>query len=141
MVTKTIIRLLSTSVHQQLNQKIGLVGSCFDKGQPKDGVQYGPKAFRENGLTQKFDDLHVDYKDYGDLSVKDVLDSQSDYTDANPPAKLPEKLINSKLKNVQLVAGFSKLLSEKVHQCLNDDRICLNIGGDHSLGNYPVTLR
>lgn len=37
------------------------------------------------------------------------------------------------LKNIEHVAGCCKELSDKVHQVLSDGRVCLTLGGDHSI--------
>ncbi|XP_053210081.1 arginase-1-like [Panonychus citri] len=123
----TVPRLQKQRFHssQQSTKRIGLVGGCFDKGQPKEGVELGPKVIRANGLIQRFENHHIDYKDYGDISVKDIEDNQANNQPLEP--------IKGLLKNTTIIANYSKLLSDKVYQCLQEDRISLNLGGDHTL--------
>lgn len=102
------------------NNKIGIVGACFDKGQTKDGVQLGPKALRDADLITTLREAGFDVKDYGDIHTKE-----------SPKSEL---INNLKCKNAHIVAQATYYLRKKVIQCLNDDRLCLTLGGDHSVG-------
>lgn len=100
--------------------KIGIIGVPFGKGQRRNGVHLGPKAIRDAGLVQEIINFNqnVDIKDYGDVPEVDV-----DVT------SLPKNM-----QNYHTVIGTMRNLSHRVNQVLNEDRMCVTLGGDHSLG-------
>uniref|UniRef100_A0A336KHF2 Arginase n=1 Tax=Culicoides sonorensis TaxID=179676 RepID=A0A336KHF2_CULSO len=109
------------SKQQVDRKKVGIIGVPFYKGQPNAGVDLGPKVLRENGklvsvLREQTDLLEV--KDYGDISYEPI------HTNSGV----------RNLKNLPEVAGVNRALSDKVFQILKDGRVCLTLGGDHSIG-------
>ncbi|XP_045699818.1 arginase-1 isoform X2 [Phyllostomus hastatus] len=54
------------------SKSIGIVGAPFSKGQPRGGVEEGPKVLRKAGLLEKLKEQECDVKDYGDLPFADV---------------------------------------------------------------------
>lgn len=105
---------------QRASNRIGIVGACFDKGQTKDGVQLAPKALRNAGLESHLAEAGWEVKDYGDVYTKELPKND----ESNEVA----------CKNAHIVAKATQFLQTKVAQCLRDDRLCLTLGGDHSVG-------
>ncbi|XP_065079361.1 arginase-1 [Ochlerotatus camptorhynchus] len=101
-------------------EKIGIVGVPFEKGQRKKGVGLGPKAIREAGLIDSIQEIShkLDIRDYGDIQ----------YEALNLPGRMA-----TNMKKLEHVASCTKLLSHRVTQVLNDDRLCLTLGGDHAI--------
>ncbi|XP_062552728.1 arginase, hepatic [Armigeres subalbatus] len=100
--------------------KIGIVGVPFEKGQRKKGVGLGPKAIREAGLIDSIQEISnkLDIRDYGDIQ----------YEALNLQGRLA-----TNMKKLEHVASCTKLLSQRVTQVLNEDRLCLTLGGDHAI--------
>ncbi|XP_055595716.1 arginase, hepatic [Uranotaenia lowii] len=101
-------------------EKIGIVGVPFEKGQRKKGVGLGPKAIREAGLIDSIQEISskLDIRDFGDIRYE-ALDL------AGRGA--------SNMKKLEHVASCTKLLSQRVAQVLQEDRLCLTLGGDHAI--------
>jgi arginase len=100
---------------------IGIIGVPFDKGAGKQGVIHGPKVLREAGLIDEIRAIseNIDVKDYGDVHY-DLKTSNG-------------RKINN-LKELKHVAACSKALADKVGEIMNDNRMSVAIGGDHSIG-------
>ncbi|GJQ84107.1 hypothetical protein Trydic_g12081 [Trypoxylus dichotomus] len=100
--------------------KIGILDVPFEKGQDKSGVAKGPKRLREAGLLEKLTECcgNVDVKDYGEVTYKN---SCKDVQVTN-------------MKHYDHVISCSKELSNKVEHIVREGRICLTLGGDHSIG-------
>lgn len=107
--------------------KVGIIGVPFSKGQKRSGVAHGPKFIRDAGLLSEIKDFNenVDIKDYGD-----VTESAETLEYAN---KVPKNMVNY---NEFVHTSFR--LSEKVQEILKDGRLCMALGGDHSIafGNF-----
>ncbi|XP_058820906.1 arginase, hepatic-like [Topomyia yanbarensis] len=101
-------------------EKIGIVGVPFEKGQRKQGVGLGPKAIREAGLIDSIQEIshRLNIRDYGDIHYE-ALNLSGRQT------------VNMRM--LEHVASCTKHLSEKVVQVLNDDRLCVTLGGDHAI--------
>lgn len=112
-------RLYST---QPVTTKIGLLGVPYNGGtSTNDGSELGPKLIRQSGLVKEIEEFNenVDIKDFGDLPVND---SPSEF--------------KSSPKNMLNYSGFiplMKSLSEKVQEVRAEKRICITLGGDHSI--------
>lgn len=116
-------RLFST---QSVKTKIGLLGVPYNSGTATNFADkidiLGPKLIRQNGgLIEEIEEFNenVDIKDFGDLPIND----------AQSELKLSPK-------NMENYGGFMplmKLLSEKVQEIRAENRICITLGGDHSL--------
>lgn len=96
---------------------IGLIGAPFSKGQPRGGVEEGPKSLRDAGLIDKLKEQDCDVKDYGDLHFVDV---ENDEPFQN-------------VKNPRTVGQANEKLAKTVTEVKKSGRICLTVGGDHSL--------
>ncbi|XP_052563992.1 arginase, hepatic [Culex pipiens pallens] len=101
-------------------EKIGIVGVPFEKGQRKKGVGLGPKAIREAGLIDSIQEISnkLDIRDYGDIR----------YEALNLQGRLA-----ANMKKLEHVASCTRFLSERVTQVLNEERLCLTLGGDHAI--------
>lgn len=100
-------------------EKVGIIGVPFGKGQRRGGVQHGPKAIRDAGLIQEIHSFNqnVDVKDYGDIPEVDV-----------ELKSMPKNMLN-----YATAMGTMRNLSHRVCEILNEDRICLTLGGDHTI--------
>lgn len=110
-------RGLSTTAY---SQKIGIIGVPFGKGQRRSGADLGPKAIRDAGLIQEILDFNqnVDIKDYGDV----------------PEVDAEIVAVPKNMHNYQTVMGTMRNLSKRVTEVLNEGRMCLTLGGDHTVG-------
>ncbi|XP_077994491.1 arginase, hepatic-like [Glandiceps talaboti] len=118
----SFIKLNSKIFHQQpiqrtLFQDVGIIGLPFCKGQPKPGVINGPNVIRKGGLIDKIQHPQRNIKDYGDL----VFDQIND-----PP-------FMGKVKNPRYVGTANRKISEAVSEVIRDQRMCINLGGDHAV--------
>ena len=116
----SFIRTLSST------KQIGIIGVPFGKGAGKSGAENGPKALRESGLIDEIKSisLSIDVKDYGDVRY--------DLTKSNG------RKINN-LKELEHVAACNKALADKVEKIMNDNRMPIAIGGDHSMAIGSIT--
>lgn len=105
-------------------KKVGLLGVPFNRGVKEPGIigtELAPKAIRNGGLVKEitgFNEL-VDLKDFGDLTI----DSN------NVKQSAPVNMHNFN-------TGFQSTmqrLSDKVQEIRKEKRICITIGGDHSI--------
>ncbi|XP_074600242.1 arginase [Brevipalpus obovatus] len=115
-------RSVLQTISRSLTNKVGLIGACFDKGQHRDGTQYGPRSFRDAGLISFLNTFNFDVKDYGDLWT------QQDQNESNKSSTI------GSCKNSRIVNEANVKLKNCVIKCLQDERICITLGGDHSLG-------
>lgn len=96
---------------------VGIVGVPFYGGQPKGGVDLGPKALRDAGLSKGLKDLGWKVKDHADVSI-------------------PEKDTNDvmeRVKNPKWVGSTNKALSAVVADICKENQFPLVLGGDHSI--------
>nr|KAF6461398.1 arginase 1 [Molossus molossus] len=98
-------------------KSIGIIGAPFSKGQPRGGVEEGPKVLRKAGLLEKLKEQECDVKDYGDLPFADV------------PNDSPFQIV----KNPRSVGKANEQLAGVVADVKKNGRISLVLGGDHSL--------
>ncbi|XP_066138595.1 arginase, hepatic [Euwallacea fornicatus] len=125
MQTKLIrgFELLKRKLHTNDSSiKVGILGVPFDKGQAKKGVANGPSVIRQMGLIERLEEIEnkLDVKDYGDISYK------------IPPDLKNENIPN--MKEYAHIASCNYEVSKTVKSILSRGRICVTLGGDHSLG-------
>lgn len=120
MFSKKLLFLLKAPTRQFCSKRIGIIGVPFSKGQTKPGVSLGPKAIRAGGLIDEIKSISdkFDVKDFGDITYEKIISSK-------PPVNM---------KQFDEVAGCNKSLSKKIGEILNDNRMCITLGGDHSIG-------
>ncbi|XP_023329870.1 arginase-2, mitochondrial isoform X2 [Eurytemora carolleeae] len=92
--------------------RVGILGACFDQGQPHQGVGEAPNLIREAGLISKLKEKGFEVIDHGDIS---------------------RPRVDGKRKQKD-VLDFNRVVSEKVEKILGQDSFCLTLGGDHSIG-------
>ncbi|XP_036622472.1 arginase-1 [Trichosurus vulpecula] len=98
-------------------KSVGIIGAPFSKGQPRGGVEEGPAALRNAGLTEKLKEQECDVKDYGNLVFADV------------PNDTPFQIV----KNPRTVGKANEHLAGVVAEVKKNGRTSLVLGGDHSL--------
>lgn len=105
---------------------VGIIGVPFDKGAGKRGTTQGPKALRDAGLIDELKAIspNIDVKDYGDVHYELM--------------KANGRKIHN-LKELEHVAACNKALADKVEEIVNDNRMPITLGGDHSLGIGSIT--
>jgi arginase len=113
-------------------KKIRIVGAPFTFGQPKLGVERGPKVMRDAGLLQ----LLGNVEDFGDVSAEiSPCDhgQESQMTNGS----------HGNTKNMPEVGEVCRRLHEAVYKQLSDDSFVVVLGGDHSLamGSISAVLR
>ncbi|CAK1548289.1 unnamed protein product [Leptosia nina] len=100
-------------------KQVGVIGVPFEKGQKKYGVSVAPAAMRSAGLIEQLREIDgLDVKDYGDIDIPSCHEAAT----VDNMAYLP------------LVSACNRSLSNKMTQVLNDGRLAVTIGGDHSIG-------
>ncbi|XP_059096458.1 arginase-1-like [Tigriopus californicus] len=112
-----VIGQIDDGVHSWKQIRIGIVGAPFHLGQPHQGVEKAPVYIRKTGVAEKLKELGHDVYDFGDLDHDVVEEAMTTYGD------FP-------INNME----YNKRLSERVKSILQENRFCLTIGGDHSIG-------
>jgi len=91
--------------------KIGVIGAPLKIGQPHQGVSKSPDLLRNCGAFQQLQSLGHEITDFGNVA--------SDQDEARNPEQVLE---------------FNRKLSELVERVLNEDKLCITLGGDHAIG-------
>lgn len=99
-------------------RNIGIIGVPIDLGAGRRGVDMGPSAIRIADLERRLEELGHKVEDYGDLDVM-----------------IPEtqKVGTGKLRYKQPILAACRDLMKGVEKCLEDGRMPLVLGGDHSI--------
>lgn len=110
-----LVKSLSTK-----SKAIGILGVPFGKGAGQNGAQNAPKALRDAGLIDEIRNIsaNIDVKDYGDVHYELM--------------KCNGRKIDN-LKQLEHVAACNKALAERVEEIINDNRMYIALGGDHSI--------
>lgn len=112
-------RLYST---ESIKTKIGVIGVPYNRGTSKKvGTELAPNVIRQSDFIKKIHEFHenVDIKDFGDVAVNDI-----------------EQTLESTPKNILNYAGLMpsmKRISEKIQEIRAENRICITLGGDHTI--------
>ncbi|KAK3913244.1 Arginase, hepatic [Frankliniella fusca] len=111
---------------RDVTQKIGILGVPFDKGQTDQGVSAGPGAIRGAGLVEALRSLGHDVQDFGDVSYDSV----------------PDLVGPENMDKYQHVAVCMREVSSLARRIQSEGRICLALGGDHSvtIGTVDATV-
>lgn len=107
-------------------RKATIISAPFSGGQPKGGVDLGPKYILNNGFEKQLEDLGWETQ----------LDSPLKETEFEK-LKSDEKDVHG-LKNVLIVAECNKLVYGSCVQAHQAGRFPVVIGGDHSIGTATV---
>ncbi|GLV39028.1 arginase [Carabus blaptoides fortunei] len=119
MLLRVVRGVCSVFNSHRFYHKVGVIGVPFNKGQRKDGVQMGPSVIRESGLLTEFKELYpnIDIKDYGDVKYE-----------------IEQEIEVPNMRNWTHVAKCNEELSKHVYNIIQAQRVCLTLGGDHSIG-------
>ncbi|GCB60290.1 arginase-2, mitochondrial [Scyliorhinus torazame] len=104
---------------RRLVHSVGIIGAPFSYGQKRRGVEGGPRAIRDAGLTERLSGLGCKVYDYGDLSFTTV------------PNDTP---YNNIVHHPRTVGLANQSLTEAVSRAVGDGHLSIMLGGDHSLG-------
>jgi arginase len=110
------------------HRALGIVGYACDFGGTVAGSKNGPQALRARGLIQAATELDWSVTDYGDVHGGVAH---------NPSVPFSTGEISSKRANEVFSACFE--LNRLVRKILNDTRLPLVLGGDHSLSIGSVS--
>ncbi|XP_056419286.1 arginase-1 isoform X2 [Hyla sarda] len=103
---------------QTYNEKgDGIMESRSNLWQPRGGVEEGPIYIRRSGLIEKLKELEYDVKDFGDLQFPE----------------LPNDEPFENVKNPRTVGQATEKVANAVAEIKKTGRVCLTLGGDHSL--------
>ncbi|XP_067844793.1 arginase-1 [Heptranchias perlo] len=102
---------------RRFNHKVGILGAPLSRGQGKEGVKEGPDALRKAGLLTALQNGGCNLKDYGNLKFEDEQKDELFRT-----VKMP-----------RTVGKANEKLSQAVTKVKADGRVCVILGGDHSL--------
>lgn len=94
-----------------------VIGIPYNFGQPKRGVELGPKRMREAGIIDQLIQLKFPVNDKNDLTFEEFSD---DPTVGN-------------IKRPKCVGRANRKISDAVSSSLRAGHQCLTLGGDHSL--------
>ena len=99
-------------------RNIGVIGVPIDLGAGRRGVDMGPSAIRIADLEKHLEELGHKVTDYGDLDVM-----------------IPEtqKVGTGKLRYKKPILAACRDLMKAVEKCLDEGRMPLVLGGDHSI--------
>jgi arginase len=119
-------------VNSLLNEPytVCVCGVGYRGGQPRPGVEEGPKVIREAGLMPALEGLGWNIEDLGNLEFKTYTPEE------DPPA-------SNGVKNPRSVGGACEKVFQTVYKVGQQGQLALTIGGDHSLaiGTISGTLR
>jgi arginase family enzyme len=115
-------RINSISVRSARHLNVGIVGSPFSGGQRTDGTELAPKYFRKSGLKGHIERLGHKVTDYGDVDFG--------FNKSLPSAEWSDLKMNYSRD----VFSATLKLSAQVQQVLKAEQVCVNLGGDHSVG-------
>ena len=105
-------------------RKIRVIGVPLDLGQSRRGVDMGPSAMRVAGLEAKLEALGYEVEDGGNVPVA-MLETESE---GDPSAKYLEEITETCAAQAELVI-----------KTLEDGKIPLTLGGDHSIAAGTVS--
>lgn len=97
------------------SKQVDVIGIPYSFGQPKGGVEHGPKRMREAGIIKQLNGLKVN--DLGDLIFE----------------KITEDPAFNNIKRPRAVGKANKQISDAVAKSVEQQHVCLTLGGDHSL--------
>jgi arginase len=103
---------------------VALLGAPIDMGASQRGTLMGPAALRTAGLLTLLEGLGLEVKDYGDLSVGDMVD----LTDAPP----------ENARHYRDIQRWTRALSRRGYEVARSGAIPIFLGGDHSLSMGSV---
>nr|CAD7260409.1 unnamed protein product [Timema shepardi] len=155
-------KIMKRKFHRELisrnhaDRKYGIVGVPFGKGQLKSGVGNAPEAIRAQKLLTDLHLMGYDVKDYGDVTYPAVETAEK--FDHNMKALEHIAACHKKVQNIlpkerrnhaEWPVWYTRdpaahalmycyvsspfQVSEKVQDVIKDGRVCVTLGGDHSV--------
>ncbi|KAK9875152.1 hypothetical protein WA026_005943 [Henosepilachna vigintioctopunctata] len=107
-------------------KKVGILGVPFSKGNGKTGAEQAPTAILEHGLLKSLTNFdanpNLDVEDFGEVKF------------SSKKLKRPV----SDIKNYAEFIGCIERVSKRVHSIIEEGRLCITIGGDHSIAAGTV---
>lgn len=104
------------------SSRIRIIGVPLDLGAGRRGVDMGPSALRVAGLDTRLEGLGYDVEDYGDLDV--AIPEQEEVKSADR---------DRRMRYAAAILESSERLARVVRSALEDNRLPLVLGGDHSI--------
>ncbi len=101
-----------------MKTRISLIGVPMDLGGGRRGVDMGPSAIRIAGLERALRAMGMDFEDRGNVAVE------------VPESLKPE---NNRARFLREIAQACESLRDSVLDVLDQDRLPLVVGGDHSI--------
>lgn len=98
-------------------QKLAFIGAGCDVGTDIRGTSLGPQALRLAGLTKALSDLGAIITDTGDIAGPNHQDTEQ----------------KGGCRNLERVSTWCKLIQQQVCDSLDDNKLPVILGGDHSL--------
>jgi len=98
--------------------KISLIGVPMDLGQARRGVDMGPSAIRYAGVVERLEEIGHLVTDKGDIQIATAKKTVQG---------------NTVLRNLREVTDACTVLSNKVHDVMENGQFPLVLGGDHSI--------
>jgi arginase len=100
------------------NTRIKILGVPLDLGQRRRGVDMGPSAIRAAGLQSRLREMGHEVEDAGDLAVV-IPETQT--------------LADNHARYVSEIAAVCRRIAKHVGEVLEQDRVPVILGGDHSV--------
>src|SRR5438477_1921143 len=97
--------------------RVSIIGAPLDLGQDRRGVDMGPSALRVANLNKRLTSIGYEVEDLGNVPVEQ-------------PESLPEG--PERAKYLPQIAGTCRNLALRVEKSLDDGRVPVVLGGDHS---------
>ena len=97
------------------NKTVGLLGVPLCHGQPRGGVENGPRILREHGLLEKLKVYNANIIDLGDLEIRDFKEPRG------------------KIRNPLGVGRNMEALASRVEKEMLKYHTVISVGGDHSM--------
>jgi arginase len=104
--------------------EVSLVGIPLDIGKDNVGTDEGPDHLRKNGLLEMLTFLKADYKDLGNIPC---------------PTREKSVMGDKRAKYLEPIAETCKKVAKMVNKELDEERIVVALGGDHSLAMGTIS--
>ncbi|EGV61312.1 Arginase, catabolizes arginine to ornithine and urea [Yamadazyma tenuis] len=104
------------------HKKATIITAPFSGGQPKGGVELGPEYILNSGFAKQIQDLGWDVEITHPLEGTDFEAAKNDEKDSFG------------VKNAKIVSDCNRKIFAAVHTSLQNQRLPITIGGDHSIG-------
>lgn len=113
------------ALNSNATKRIAVLGAPVDIGASQRGTLMGPAALRTAGLLTLLEGLGFEVKDYGDLSIDDVVAL------ADPP---PENA-----RHYREIQRWTRALNTRAYRLARSGAIPMFLGGDHTLSMGSVS--